>query len=70
MLRLRQREMTEVMSNNIHDMPEVSVREKLIDRISQSARERGVEPHLRDFLNKRGMLGTTTRKFSETKHTE
>ena len=59
----RYENITDVLTSKIHDMPDVVARDQFLANISQTARDRGVEIHLRKFLDERGILGDKSRKW-------
>lgn len=54
---IRYRRMLEVLTFQIHNIPDKHSYDDLIARIKASTTEAGVEPHLRTFLKKKGLLG-------------
>ncbi|MBI4552390.1 MAG: hypothetical protein HY710_09015 [Candidatus Latescibacteria bacterium] len=53
----RYRKILEVLTYQIHKIPDQPAYDELTRRIREKAQEVGVEPHLRKLLQKRGILG-------------
>ncbi|HYM20410.1 MAG TPA: hypothetical protein VEW28_05325 [Candidatus Kapabacteria bacterium] len=56
-VRRRYQKIAEVMSNEIHYIPDQKAYDDLTQRISREAKKEKVEPHLRKMLQDQGLLG-------------
>jgi len=55
--RKRERRILDLLTYQIHQIPDQRAYDELTTRIRQKAQEEGVEPRLREILGERGILG-------------
>ncbi|HTR98677.1 MAG TPA: hypothetical protein VML00_02940, partial [Bacteroidota bacterium] len=56
-LRKRERRLLDILTYQIHEIPDKRSYDELVSRIRRKAQEEGVEPRLRKILSERGILG-------------
>ena len=57
-LRKRERRLLDLLTYQIHEIPDKRSYDELVSRIRRKAQEEGVEPRLRKILSERGILGS------------
>ncbi len=57
MRRKRERRILDLLTYQIHEIPDQQAYDELVTRIRRNAQEQGLEPRLREILAERGILG-------------